>query len=424
MRIAQLELKNIGVFDHQIFEFEPNTEEENAEIHILTGVNGSGKSTVLYALASIFDAGSVVSRFRYRDRRSQLQTVWSDQFIFKLSYDQRKGLFSVSEPETTSYLQSQQNIFQSEDRMAYIAMNWNFSAFAYSGSRSIYSSPVLSIQELSINPFEDALNFQKVANSQAILQWVANTKVKTAFALQDNDPGKADRFRSSLQRIETAIQDMIGHDFEFVFHYEPLSVAARVNGEELAFDVLPDGLKSIVSWIADLLMRLDRIMWADDADVLERNFVLLLDEIEIHLHPAWQRSLLPVIQKLFKHAQIFVVTHSPFVVGSINDAWVHQLALIDGHAKVTSVQPSKAGFSYATVLDEVFGIKEYFDIATEHELKAFDKLKRDVLQGHHGRIPDLIDLSTRLSKKSVEVQAIIGRELRQLERITGQTIAP
>lgn len=65
-----------------------------------------------------------------------------------------------------------------------------------------------------------------------------------------------------------------------------------MGGKSIEFDVLPDGLKSIISWVADLLMRMDRIEWVDDRDVFEREFILLLDEVDIHLHPSWQRKIL------------------------------------------------------------------------------------------------------------------------------------
>ena len=42
----------------------------------------------------------------------------------------------------------------------------------------------------------------------------------------------------------------------------------------------------IISWMADLLIRMDRVKWVDDIPVFERNFILFLDEIEVHLHPA------------------------------------------------------------------------------------------------------------------------------------------
>jgi hypothetical protein len=44
-------------------------------------------------------------------------------------------------------------------------------------------------------------------------------------------------------------------------------------------------------------MRLDRIPWHNNTPVLQRQFLLLLDEIDIHLHPAWQRKVLPLVQR-------------------------------------------------------------------------------------------------------------------------------
>ncbi len=73
-----------------------------------------------------------------------------------------------------------------------------------------------------------------------------------------------------------------------------MEVKIKINNDELEFDLLPDGLKSIISWIADFLILLDRVPWKDDMDILDRNLILFLDEIEVHLHPAWQRKILPV----------------------------------------------------------------------------------------------------------------------------------
>jgi predicted ATP-binding protein involved in virulence len=147
-----------------------------------------------------------------------------------------------------------------------------------------------------------------------------------------------------------------------------------------------------------------------------------LDEIEIHLHPAWQRGILPVIQKLFKNAQIFIATHSPFVVASVSDAWVYQFAVTDGKSRLKNFEESKAGSSYTTVIDEIFGIDEFFDVETENDLQEFERLKQELLRGNKAVMPDLIAIGQQLSAKSVEVQDIIGREVRQLERITKQDI--
>lgn len=55
MKITKLQLRNIGVLENEKIEFPVSNQKDNADIHIFTGINGNGKSTILYALASAFD---------------------------------------------------------------------------------------------------------------------------------------------------------------------------------------------------------------------------------------------------------------------------------------------------------------------------------------------------------------------------------
>ena len=178
----------------------------------------------------------------------------------------------------------------------------------------------------------------------------------------------------------------------------------------------------MVSWMGDLLMRMDRLKWVNDTPVLERNFILLLDEIEVHLHPAWQRKILPVVQKLFKNAQIFISTHSPFVVGSVDGAWVHRFEKKDGYS-VLAGPPilSEDAKSYDYILEEIFGIKERFGVEVERKLQDFQALKTSFLaeqrQDYALRLHQLVK---ELSGQSTELDSILGMELRQLKRLTNQ----
>lgn len=424
MRIARLELKNIGVFAEQTIEFLPKTVDGKAEIHILTGINGSGKSTILYALASAFSLGSghIQRRLRYRDERSQLQVTLLNStempIQLDIGYSQNNPFRYLNHyPLIDNYRESlQRNLEAIQDQ------EFEFAVFAYSGARTLFSSSIGAIQELATNPLQNSLHFQESVNPNQLVQWIANTKAKIAFAQQEQNLRLAARYQTALERIEHAVAEIVGYKVEFLFRYEPLAVGVKVNERELEFDLLPDGLKSIISWIADLLMRLDRLKWVDNCDVLDRNFILFLDEIEIHLHPAWQRRILPVIQKLFKNAQIFIATHSPFVVASVSDAWVYRFRVVDGQSILDSVEPSMAGSSYMTVLDEVFGIEEEFDVETERAFQTFESLKRQLLQGDQHVLPQFTDLARQLAAKSVEVQDIVGREIKQLERITNLSI--
>lgn len=84
-----------------------------------------------------------------------------------------------------------------------------------------------------------------------------------------------------------------------------------MDGLKVTFDALPEGLKSIICWISDLALRLESIPWQENRDIFSQPIILFLDEVDIHLHPKWQRRILPAIQKLLPNAQVFVSTHSP-----------------------------------------------------------------------------------------------------------------
>ena len=111
-------------------------------------------------------------------------------------------------------------------------------------------------------------------------------------------------------------------------------------------------------------MRLDRIPWQDDTPVLQRQFLLLLDEVDIHLHPAWQRKVLPLAQRMFPNAQIIASTHSPFVVTSVDDARIITLGFQGQSSIVANVASPQLGVSYSAVLRSIFGIDSEFDIDT------------------------------------------------------------
>lgn len=406
-------MQNIGVFEDTIIEFPEKTDPNKAEIHILIGENSTGKTTVLCALAGLTDLDPHLPlRFRYTDERSKFTVSTSKAPVgFTYTFNQQSGSFAGTySPEIIDYKNKIKNYRQT---------NFSFAFFAYSGHRSLESIEIFQIKELETSPFVNSLNFINSDNPALLMQWIANTKTKEALESLKNGEGNPDRYRKAIKRIQDAIIEIISTKIEFVFETDPFDVMVRIGSKQLSIDVLPDGLKAIISWIADLLMRMDRIRWASDVEVLDRNFILFLDEIDVHLHPAWQRKILPAVQKLFKNAQIFVSTHSPFVVGSVDGAWVHKLVLDEkGNSHAEPPRRSEDGESYQYILKEVFNIDEQFGVGTEGMLAQFRDFKSKILQGENYDREKFLKLAHDIAVQSIELSSIIGMELRQLSRIT------
>lgn len=418
-RIERLQIAQIGPFRDIGINFRPKKENDKAEVHILTGGNGTGKSTILQCLSFPKSSSGelIVNKF------------WTNKPISSFTIDYS---VSPSSPPMKWYLNQGQ--LQSNHRIPILndyknkigaepdMVEFEFIILAYSGYRQVNDFKVTGIQEIQEKPLHRANNFTNSINPELFFQWLVNIQTRELIAKGKGDNQKANKYRSTIEIIENALGEIIESEMKFDLEEDPLGVKIKIDGQVLNFDQLPDGLKSMVSWMGDLLMRMDRLKWVNNTPVLERNFILLLDEIEVHLHPAWQRKILPVVQKLFKNAQIFISTHSPFVVGSVDGAWVHRFEKKNGYS-VLAGPPilSEDAKSYDYILEEVFGIKERFGIEIEQKLKAFQEAKKAFLanqnDGNAGRIRELV---IALTGQSTELDSIIGMELRQLKRLTNQ----
>lgn len=438
MKIRKLHLKNIGVFDDEVIEFQPCPDKDKAEIHILTGENGSGKSTILMALAGAFDhfqfdtpqhpSNYLHKRFRDfeyidgkdgRDNCKSSITVVFDENSKKATLVGDPRTNYVSTYVTTLEINQYRNLIIQSNKPT-VALD--FAAFAYSGYRHIKAEEIEAIRELKANPLLDSLEFKKTAhvNSFTINQWIANTISKSDTEIRKANFTKATKFYESVAALERAISDVVGYQVKFDLQTEPSALVVKIHGVELDFDVLPDGLRSLISWIGDLLMRVDSLKWNDDLPAFEKNLILFLDEIEVHLHPAWQRKVLPVVQKLFKNSQIFLSTHSPFVVNSVDGAWVYKLKVKNGKAHVDKPTLSEDGESYRYVLREIFDIKEDFGVDVQKQLEKFFRLRDKILKNKNGSVnkdkENLKKLALALASQSVELNTKVQFELRQLSK--------
>ena len=425
-RISKLEINNIGPFGNLVLDFpeKPASARDKAEIHILTGENGTGKSTVLEILTVGLQKVSDVlyGKSRFDDSQSFFELSFNNQE--KSRWNSERGRFSTKNWTVLTVLKQYQDNYKSWRKQSFYAP-FSIAFFTYSGYRKFAQADISDIRELTHNPFKSALDFQTSINHQWFIQWIANTITKEILALNQEDIKQAARFRKSISGLEKAISEIIEKPIKFTLEYAPFKVKIQVENENLDFDQLPDGLKSIISWLSDLLMRMDRVKWVNDTPVFERNFLLFLDEIEVHLHPAWQRKILPAVQSLFPNAQIFVSTHSPFVVGSVDGAWIHKLVKPNGDTKLASPPIlSEDSRSVSYWLKEVFDVKEEFGQAAQQDLDKFYELRNALLvNGTPEQRNDFKTITNALlNQNSQETETIIGFELRQLNKRLAEPI--
>jgi energy-coupling factor transporter ATP-binding protein EcfA2 len=437
VRITACTLHELACFQHLRLEFPEGKDPTRADTYIFVGTNGTGKSTILRSMAQFFapeDLG-FVERVRSPSAYATLCGTDRDELVMvprsvtppvdriprpDARVAARTGpvdLYTLF-PEVygnavLTWLQLRDLYLKARTNASTSAFDWN--AFAFAVTRELPAVSLTAIAEATDSPLQGALWFDRHRDPNQLPQWIARTLSKVAFARSKGDLARAEQHAQALHRLERALSGLTESSFEFLFDEEAFAVTARMGGAAVRLHLLPDGVKSIIAWLADLIMRLERIPWTGSLALFDRHFALFLDEIEIHLHPAWQRRLLPVVQELFPNAQLFVSTHSPFVIASARDAWIYPLEFEGRDVVCRGPVEARPGWSYAAVLREILGVDEEFDVDTEHELEGFYRLRDEALRGALS-LEALEAEAARLAPLGAEVSSIVGSELAQVRR--------
>lgn len=147
--------------------------------------------------------------------------------------------------------------------------------------------------------------------------------------------------------------------------------AVRIGSEVMKLPVtsLSDGYQSTISWIADLLGH----AFLDGSTNIEPSTmsgIVLLDEIDLHLHPTWQRRLVPILKKVFPKLQFIVTTHSPLVLTGFEKEEIIRLRLANGLVEQdpAGIEP---GIRSASEI-----LTGYFDVPRAGRPELIDKERR------------------------------------------------
>ena len=391
-----------------------------AEVHVLTGVNGTGKTRILSALAAMLGQHEHLKKrlkgvvtpiiFRATDKYPNPENPgnWPDR---------------LQAAENNSSWQSGDQLHQWCERVA---------AFAYSGIAYVADSPITVMADVPKPDRAGCLSFiRPEGHSAGLLQALANLKVQAAMDWMNQsgvEAGKTGtetgKTRSTriVNALESTISQITGLHFSFlVTSYPKAALEISWGGVKLAFNSLPDGLRSIIGWLAHSVVMMDAWLQGKE-DPLQTEAVFLLDEIEGPLHPAWQRRILPAFQRLFPKAQMFVATHSPFLIASLNHGWIHPLTMgSDGKVTVEKPQRASEGDSYVSVVEDIMGVKEWYDPETEKLLAEFRAQRDAAYRGSADAENNARKLAGKIGDRSMELDYMMGRELRQMDRQLSQT---
>lgn len=124
------------------------------------------------------------------------------------------------------------------------------------------------------------------------------------------------RNRRTLRAIERALREFLPNFGDIHVELQPLRLLVSKHGQYLDLTQISDGERSLLAMMIDLCRRLVLANPELD-DPLQGTGVVLIDEIELHLHPQWQREIVEKLRRTFPRIQFILTTHSPFVVQTL-----------------------------------------------------------------------------------------------------------
>ena len=154
-------------------------------------------------------------------------------------------------------------------------------------------------------------------NYDAMLLWYY---IKENQELRDRlQNGQDSSFRlPELKAVRSAISKVIGDVNNISFDGNPPKLKVTINDQRaLDFEQLSDGYQNLLALVMDFARRLAQANPGWD-NPLEAPGILLIDEIELHLHPRWQQEVIPKLREAFPNTQLIVTTHSPQVLTTIH----------------------------------------------------------------------------------------------------------
>ncbi|MCA9063595.1 MAG: AAA family ATPase [Planctomycetaceae bacterium] len=429
MRIESIGFRGFPPFTDGAIDFPEKPESGLAEVHVLTGQNGTGKTRLLSILgAACGNAGDLNRR----------QTISNDCDAYvRASAFSVHGIFRARTQQTVWKRSSEEaesawrklitngrldgGMAGSPNVLAFPKINAtdppHVSAQAYRGTGRITETPIVAFDTVKVGQPATFVSLERPKDDDALIcQSMANLKLSAAMEGQAGLAPTESRSQKITQRFEAAVAQITGRSFTFqVMSHPTVHLVALWGGVQMKLDALPDGLRSIVAWLIACIAKLDA-QYPDHPDPLDIPLILLLDEPESHLHPAWQRKLIPAAQQLFPNGQFFVVTHSPFVISSINSGWIHVLrADAAGLVTADAPIPCSKGDTYIDVVEDILGVREWYDPETESLLAEFRSLRNRVVEGN-AAMEELERKAENISARSDSLREMMSRELRQIQR--------
>lgn len=384
---------------------------ENKMKHlILTGRNGSGKTSVVEALAGYLNNVFTDAEFNdlekwladvVNQRRSAIQNGEEEGKILRIEksihyYKQRlsqnkKGLDIAFNKKSHGMVELKEKYHYI---LAYYKADRIFKAVRPEHVEKIQLKDDYGIEEYPRNEF---------------IKYLLDLKVTEALARNNNKIEKADEINVWFEALERLLKKIFAEEtIELTFNEEAFEFHILQQGKEpFDFNTLSSGYQAVLDIVVDIMMRMQ--------NQTQRSFdfrlpgIVLIDEIETHLHLELQKNIMPLLTTVFPNIQFVVTTHSPFILNSLENVVIYDLEnnlLVENGLENVPYDGIVEGYFGADKLSNTLKEKfeHYRSLVKKESLSDDEMSKIAELELYLDKVPDYlaIGIATEYQKLKLE----------------------
>lgn len=187
-----------------------------------------------------------------------------------------------------------------------------------------------------------------------------------------------DRIRVVQQAIDTFLMPITGwHTLEYSVTREKSLILHHDEQGVLDVEQLSDGIRSVLAMIGDIAYRCIKLNPQLGADAARRTSgVVMIDEVDMHLHPRWQQVVLGQLQEAFPKVQFIVTTHSPQVLTTVARGFIRVLKTDDNGIVVEVPKFSPLAHESGDALAQIMGTQREPELPLQEDIRLFEQLVR------------------------------------------------
>ncbi len=393
MWVEEVKLENIKCFDS--ISIRLGTDENPYPWITLLGENGGGKSTILQALGLLLagpegsqlllkrPTGWLRNELKYGTISTKIHKGKKDPgeygtdkkrkafgYSFFITGEQKINVRAQQFTEPAIYPNNDRTLsWLRENALSSKGKGWF--AIGFGAFRRLTRDSQIIIP--SLQPPTRYTNFLTQFNENEPLAAFERWLVYLDYRIvKDQDKVAEKQRKIGIEAINEVLPD--GVSFDSVTSYG--KIIFDINGQKVPTITLSDGYRSVLALAGDLIWRLLEA-FPDSDEPLKEEGVILIDELDIHLHPTWQRTIASWLREQFPNLQFIVATHSPLIAaGAGANAVTYKFVLKNGVTHIEKVSNMSSWSVDKILQSDAFGLVSTYSPETQSQIDDYHKLNR------------------------------------------------